>query len=60
MNITVLRDEYKGGCNSDIRFCWEWRWGWGVILVDIYGYLFASPLSEVHMESRHCTAAAVL
>ena len=23
-------------------------------------YLFASPLSEAHMLSRHCTAAAVL
>ena len=33
MNMTVLRHEYKGGCNSDIRFCWEWRWGWGVTLV---------------------------
>ena len=33
MNMNVLRHEFKGGCNSDIRFCWEWRWGWGLILV---------------------------
>ena len=35
--------------------------GAGGILVWVdLNYLFASPLSEAHMGSRHCTAAAVL
>ena len=34
--------------------------GWGLFLLVDLTYLFASPLSEAHMGSRHCTAAAVL
>ena len=53
MNMTVLRHEYRGGC--------IFRGGWvGVIEGVDLTFLFASPLFEPHMLSRHCTAAAVL
>ena len=53
MNMRGMRHEYIGGCIL------------GEALLAIFlgldlAYLFACPLSEAHMGSRHCTAAAVL
>ena len=56
MNMTVLHHEYKGGLQYDIL----WGKGVGVIQGVDLTYLFASPLFEHHMGSRHCTVAAVL
>ena len=60
MNMTVLRHECKGGCILTFYFTGSGGGGGGILVrVDLH-YVFASPLSEAHMGSRHCTVAAVL
>ena len=48
MNMRDMCHEYIGGAFWKI-LCWQY-----------FGGLFAFPLSEAHMGSRHRTAAAVL
>ena len=58
MNVTrtVLRHEYKGGCILTFSLRGGVIRGGGGDLT----YLFASPLFEAYMGSRHCTAAVLL
>ena len=60
MNMTVLRHEYKRSCILTFYFAGSGGGGGGILVLVDLNYSFASPLSEAHMGSRHCTAAAVL
>ena len=53
MNMRDMCHEYIGGCILEDTLL-------AIFLGVDLPYLFAFPLSEAHMGSRHCTPAAVL